>query len=156
MRAVIQRVSRAEVRVGGEVVGAIGEGVCVLVGVSRDSAPRDAEYVTRKLLNTRLWPDKDGREWREGVAAGRREVLLVSQFTLYARLKGNKPDFSHAMAPDAARVAFDAFVEQVRAAYEPDLVKTGSFGAMMEVDMVNDGPVTVTLDSAEHFKKANN
>lgn len=155
MRAVLQRVRRGEVRVAGRSVGAIGEGLVVLVGISRTATERDAEYVARKVLNTRLWPDPDdGRPWKSA-AAPSREVLLVSQFTLYAVLKGNKPDYHLAMAPDEARPFWDRFVERVRGAHPggPEKVQQGEFGAMMDVDIVNDGPVTITIDSEAHFSK---
>jgi len=113
MRVVIQRVSSAHVTVQGQLVSKIGPGLCVLVGLSRNDTEKDAEYMCRKILNTRLWPNKDGRPWSMSVAQQNYEVLLVSQFTLYCVLKGNKPDFHNAMNPDQAK-AGPAVLVQLR------------------------------------------
>jgi len=148
MRVVIQRVSSAHVTVQGQLVSKIGPGLCVLVGLSRNDTEKDAEYMCRKILNTRLWPNKDGRPWSMSVAQQNYEVLLVSQFTLHCVLKGNKPDFHNAMNPDQAKLFWSSFVGRVQKAYLPLRVFDGVFGAMMAVSLVNDGPVTITLDSA--------
>ena len=149
MRLVLQRVLEASVKVEGEVVGSIGRGVLALVGISANDLKEDAEWAVRRVLNTRLWEDGKGRAWGQSAAQGGLDVLLVSQFTLYCVLKGNKPDFHHAMPPDAARPYWDGFVESVRAAYPGGRVQQGRFGAMMQVGLINDGPVTIELTSPE-------
>lgn len=133
------------------IVSQIGKGVMVLVGIGREDKPEDAQYMARKIVNLRLWDSKDGKKkWNVSVKSGGYEVLLVSQFTLFTVLKGNKPDFHNAMGGDEARTFFDAFVEEVRKELGPGSdhrVKTGAFGEMMDVALVNDGPVTINIDS---------
>eukprot|EP00759_Apiculatamorpha_spiralis_P025156 PhF_6_TR28236/c0_g1_i1/m.41765/K07560/dtd, DTD1; D-tyrosyl-tRNA(Tyr) deacylase len=147
MRCVIQRVMNAAVTVEGSVVGAIGPGICVLVGIAETDTPKDLEWMANKLLNVRLFPSTDGKTgWALGVQGINGGVLLVSQFTLCHTLKGNKPDFHKAMKSDLARVCFDDFVKLVGSKYDPSKVQTGAFGEMMKVDIVNDGPVTLVLD----------
>ncbi|GAQ90407.1 D-Tyr-tRNA(Tyr) deacylase [Klebsormidium nitens] len=148
MRAVVQRVVSAKVEVGGEIVSQIGPGLCVLVGILETDTASDAEFLSRKILNMRLWDDvKKGKAWDQSVSQRGYEVLLVSQFTLYGFLKGNKPDFHVAMKPQLAKEFYEGFVERVRREYRPEMVKDGIFGAMMQVHSVNDGPVTMLLDS---------
>ena len=150
MRAVVQRVTRACVRVDGRVVGDIGLGLCVLVGAGRDDTTADVAYAVDKVVNLRIFPDDDGKMNRSvlDVAGG---VLAVSQFTLYGDArKGRRPAFVSALEPDAAQKLYETFVDGVRAA-GVDRVGTGVFGAMMEVDLVNDGPVTILLDSKKLF-----
>ncbi|KDD73399.1 D-Tyr-tRNA(Tyr) deacylase [Helicosporidium sp. ATCC 50920] len=148
MRAVIQRVSSASVEVQGATVSRIGGGLLCLIGLCASDTPRDAAYLARKILNARLWPS-EGKPWDKSVAALELEVLCVSQFTLLGRLNGNKPDFSRAMPPAQAREAYEAFLATLRSAYRADRVLDGEFGAAMQVSLVNDGPVTWTLDSAD-------
>ncbi|WIA13316.1 hypothetical protein OEZ85_006899 [Tetradesmus obliquus] len=148
MRAVIQRVTSASVEVEGKIISKIGRGWLCLVGVTDDDVDADAEYLVKKIMRTRAWPDPENNSpWAKDVAGIDGEVLLVSQFTLYGRLKKPKPDFSKAMGPDKARDFYQSFVERMRAAYQPDRVHDGVFGAMMNVELVNDGPVTFMLDS---------
>ncbi|KAL6067441.1 D-aminoacyl-tRNA deacylase [Balamuthia mandrillaris] len=162
MRAIVQRVLRAAVHVNGETVAAIDNGLLVLVGISRTDKPEDAEYICRKILGMRLWPDEKGKAWTKSVTAKNYEILLVSQFTLYGILKGNKPDFHNAMPPEGrdgsaeggSRAFYASFVEKVRKSYVPDRVKEGVFGAMMEVELVNDGPVTIQLESPSSSSSA--
>ena len=146
MRAVVQRVTSASVSVEGELVSAIGPGLLCLIGLREGDTPADAEFIARKLLNMRLWPSEK-KAWDLSVTAQGYELLCVSQFTLHGRLSGNKPDFSKAMGPVAARECYAAFLDRLRAGYRADGVKDGVFGAMMAVDLVNDGPVTFVLDS---------
>lgn len=149
MRAVVQRVASASVEVEGRIVSAIGPGLLVLVGLHESDVESDADYICRKVLNMRLFPNaKTGKTWDRNVMQENLEVLLVSQFTLYGVLKGNKPDFHVAMPPEKARTFYDSVVERFRKAYKPDAVKDGIFGAMMKVNLVNDGPVTMQLESA--------
>ncbi|XP_073027354.1 uncharacterized protein [Primulina eburnea] len=153
MRAVVQRVTSASVEVEGLTVSAIGPGLLVLVGLHETDVESDAEYICRKVLNMRLFPnEKTGKSWDQNVVQRNYEVLLVSQFTLFGVLKGNKPDFHVAMPPEAAKPFYASLVEKFQKAYKMDAVKDGVFGAMMKVNIVNDGPVTMQLDSAQSSK----
>ncbi|KAL8032504.1 hypothetical protein ABFX02_13G100500 [Erythranthe guttata] len=157
MRAVVQRVASASVEVEGRTVSAIGPGLLVLVGLHETDVESDAEYICRKVLNMRLFPnDNTGKTWDQNVMQRNYEVLLVSQFTLYGVLKGNKPDFHVAMPPDAAKTFYASLVEKFQKSYRIDAVKDGVFGAMMKVNLVNDGPVTLQLDSCGQSSKNTN
>jgi D-tyrosyl-tRNA(Tyr) deacylase len=150
MRVVLQRVSRARVTVGDEVVSSIGRGLVCLCGLCEgDTHEADLPWMTQRILQLQLWPDAQQRPWKESVLSLGLEVLLVSQFTLYAEInRGRKPDLHRALRPDAARSLYADFVESVRAAAgSPSLVKDGRFGAMMQVELVNDGPITMVLES---------
>ncbi|MBT8335851.1 MAG: D-tyrosyl-tRNA(Tyr) deacylase [Gemmatimonadetes bacterium] len=145
MRVVLQRVTRAEVRIEGAVVGAIGRGFLLLVGFTDGDDESDSAWMAGKIVSLRVFPDDDGRMNRDldDVDGG---VLVVSQFTLYGDVrKGRRPSFVHAAAPDRARAAYDRFVQQLRDRVN-GAVETGRFGASMEVDLVNDGPVTLVLE----------
>lgn len=145
MRAVVQRVSEAEVSVGGEIVGAIGEGLLTLVGVTHGDTTADAEALARKLATLRIFRDEHGLMNRSVVEVDG-AVLVVSQFTLYGSTgKGRRPSFTEAAAPEEAEVLVDALVEDLAA--EGLSVATGRFGAMMQVRLVNDGPVTFVIES---------
>jgi D-tyrosyl-tRNA(Tyr) deacylase len=149
MRAVIQRVSGASVTVDREPVGAIDAGLLVLLGVGRHDTPQDSEYVVDKIVNLRIFPEADGRFDRSVLDIGG-ALLVVSQFTLYADTrKGRRPSFTDAAPPDIAKAQFDAAVERFRATGLT--VETGRFQAMMDVALVNDGPVTITIDSAHRL-----
>jgi D-tyrosyl-tRNA(Tyr) deacylase len=145
MRAVVQRVSRAEVRVGGEVTGRIGSGLAVLLGVGKGDTERAVEFLLDKIVGLRIFPDAEGKMnlSLEQTGGG---LLVVSQFTLYGDTrKGRRPSFVDAAAPEEANRLYEHFV---RLARERGLeVGTGVFQAMMEVDLVNDGPVTLILES---------
>lgn len=146
MRTVVQRVSRAEVRVGGEVVGAIGRGLLLLVGVERGDAEADADETARKVAALRCFPGRTPMD--EGVLQVGGSCLVVSQFTLLADLaRGNRPGFDRAEAPGRARLLYERVVGALRAAGVT--TATGTFGAMMELDFVNDGPVTFVLEVRE-------
>lgn len=147
MRCVVQRVKSASVTVGDELVSSIGRGICVLVGIHRDDTSADSEWMAKKLLNLRIFGDKDDKRWESSVKDNNLEILCVSQFTLYAVLKGNKPDFHESMRAELSREFFDSFVEKLRLSYAPEKIKVGRFGAKMAVNITNDGPVTITLDS---------
>ncbi|KAL2467305.1 D-Tyr-tRNA(Tyr) deacylase family protein [Abeliophyllum distichum] len=156
MKAVVQRVASASVEVEGRTVSAIGPGLLVLVGLHESDVESDAEYICRKVLNMRLYPnEKTGKTWDQNVMQRNYEVLLVSQFTLYGVLKGNKPDFHVAMPPEKAKHFYSSLVEKFRRAYKMDAIKDGVFGAMMKVNSVNDGPVTMQLDSAQSSRNTN-
>ena len=158
MRAVVQRVSRAEVRVRGAVVGRIESGLLVLVGVAKDDTDASGQFLSEKIVHLRIFSDLEGRMNRSlldvmsdsaGPGAGP-GVLCVSQFTLYGDCrKGRRPSYDRAAPPEVARPVYEKFVEQMRAFGVP--VQTGEFQAMMEVELVNDGPVTVLLDSDKVF-----
>ena len=144
MRAVVQRVSRAAVRVDGEVVGSCGPGLLVLVGAGDDDTLETAARLAGKIARLRIFPDDAGRFDRSLIDTGG-EALVVSQFTLIADTrKGNRPSFTGAAAPARAEPLVDAVVEALRG--DGIRVETGLFGAMMEVELVNDGPVTIVLD----------
>ena len=137
MRALVQRVSRASVSVGGEVVSAIGPGLLVLLGVSVDDRPPDADRLADKVRALRVFPDADGRM---NEPLGDRQVLCVSQFTLYGDTRrGNRPSYVAAAPGELAEPLYERFCERLGAA-------RGVFGAQMEVELVNDGPVTLLLE----------
>ncbi|XVF87390.1 hypothetical protein PTKIN_Ptkin18bG0116300 [Pterospermum kingtungense] len=153
MRAVVQRVASASVEVEGRIVSEIGPGLLVLVGLHDSDTESDADYICRKVLNMRLFPNEStGKGWDQNVMQRNYGVLLVSQFTLYGILKGNKPDFHVAMPPQKAKPFYESLVDKFRKAYNPDAIKDGVFGAMMKVSLVNDGPVTMQLDSTQPSK----
>ena len=148
MRAVLQRVTRASVRVGGETIGEIGPGLVVLLGVARDDEGRDAAYLAEKVLGLRV-EDAGGRMNLSLAEAGG-ALLAVSQFTLYGDArKGRRPSWFDAAPPELARPLYELFVAEARA--RGARVETGSFQARMEVELVNDGPVTILLDSRKLF-----
>lgn len=148
MKALIQRVGSASVSVDGELVSSIGRGLCVLVGLHRDDGDDQLEHVVRKVLAARAFENEDGtRRWCRSVRDADLEVLCVSQFTLYHTMKGNKPDFRQAMGGDASRELYGRFVDTMRRLYKAEKVKDGVFGALMQVSQVNDGPVTLEIES---------
>ncbi len=143
MRAVIQRVSRACVRVDGAVVGSIDAGLLVLLGVTHDDGIEQARWLADKTVHLRIFPDADGKMNQSVLEMGG-AVLAVSQFTLYADAqKGRRPSFIAAARPEQAEPLYEQFVAAVRE--HGVRVETGRFGAMMEVELVNDGPVTLVL-----------
>lgn len=145
MRAVVQRVSRAEARVEGRVVGRIGRGLLVLAGVASDDTDERARWLAEKILNLRIFDDEQGKMNRSVAEAGG-AILCVSQFTLYGDCrKGRRPNYERAAPPEGARPLYERFVKALSAHGVP--VETGEFRAMMEVELVNDGPVTLLLDS---------
>jgi len=149
MRAVLQRVTRASVRVGGETVGEIGPGLVVLLGVARDDAEQDARYLVEKVLNLRVFDEEGGRMDLSVSDAGG-ALLVVSQFTLYGDVRrGRRPSWVEAAPPELAEPLYEFFVTEARRAGVR--VETGSFRRMMEVELVNDGPVTILLDSRKLF-----
>ena len=145
MRAVCQRVSEARVRVGGETVGEIAGGLCVLLGVARGDTDADAARLAVKIAGLRVFADEAGRFDRSLLDVGG-SALVVSQFTLLAdTAKGNRPSFADAAPPDEAEPVYERFCEELEALGVP--VGRGVFGAKMELELVNDGPVTIILDS---------
>ena len=144
MRAVCQRVSQARVRVAGEIVAEIGSGLCVLLGVGRGDAGGEAARLAGKVARLRVFPDAAGRFDRSLLDAGG-AALVVSQFTLLAdTAKGNRPSFGAAAPPDEAEPVYERFCEELEALGLP--VGRGVFGARMELELVNDGPVTIVLE----------
>ena len=145
MIALVQRVKEASVAVDGETVGEIGPGLLVLLGIHRDDGDRELEWVCRKCSNLRVFPDDEGTMNLSALDVGA-DCLVVSQFTLYGHVgKGNRPSYNRAASPAEAQPLFDRFVERL----ERELgrsVPTGVFGAMMDVQLVNDGPVTVWIE----------
>ena len=149
MRAVVQRVSSARVRVGGEVTGEIGRGLAVLLGVSREDSEADARLLADKVAGLRVFEDAAGKMNLAAADVGG-GVLVVSQFTLYGDArKGNRPSFTEAAPPEAANALYERFCTLVREKGLP--VATGVFRASMEVELVNEGPVTILLDSKRLF-----
>ncbi|HXY04764.1 MAG TPA: D-aminoacyl-tRNA deacylase [Terriglobales bacterium] len=149
MRAVVQRVSRAQVSVNDQIVGRIERGLLVLLGVSREDSEKDVDYLADKITGLRIFEDESGKMNLE-VASVAGAVLVVSQFTLYGDARrGKRPSFDAAAPPDRARELYEYFVQRIRASGL--LCETGRFQEMMQVELVNDGPVTILLDSAKVF-----
>jgi D-tyrosyl-tRNA(Tyr) deacylase len=149
MRAVVQRVSRAQVAVNGEIAGQIGLGLLVLLGVGRDDTAADATYLAEKIAGLRVFEDAQGKMNRSVQDVGG-SVLAVSQFTLYGDVRrGKRPSFDAAAPPEKARQIYEFFVEQIRAAGL--CCETGRFQEMTKVELVNEGPVTILLESSRIF-----
>ena len=145
MRVVLQRVRRAEVRIDGRVAGSIAQGFLLLVGFNAEDDAAKLEWMAEKIVSLRLFPDSEGKMnlGLEDVAGG---ILVVSQFTLYGDTrKGRRPSFIEAARPELAIPLYDRFIQLLRAS-APGPVATGEFGAMMDVELVNDGPVTLILE----------
>jgi len=150
MRAVIQRVSQARVRVDDRVTGEIGPGLLVLVGIGKDDTSDDVKYLASKIPNLRLFKGNDGKDIDRSVVDIGGSVLVVSQFTLFGDARGQRrPSFIDAAPPERARALYEELVRELRATDVP--VATGEFQAMMRVELVNDGPVTLLLDSRKLF-----
>jgi D-tyrosyl-tRNA(Tyr) deacylase len=146
MRAVLQRVTEARVRVGDRITGEIGQGLLVLLGIAVDDGAEDVRYVAGKIRDVRVFDGVDGKGMDRSVLDIGGAVLVVSQFTLYGDVrKGRRPSFDAAAAPDRARSLYEDLVRELRSA--PLVVATGEFQAMMRVELVNDGPVTILIES---------
>ncbi|SRR6266568_2956903 len=151
MKLVIQRVSEARVTIDRNVVGSIRTGLLVLLGISKIDTETDADYLSDKVLGLRVFPDETGK-MNLDVTAVNGSILIVSQFTLYGDCrKGRRPGFDAAAPPERALALYNYFVEKIRKGQVP--VETGTFQAMMEVHLVNQGPVTILIDSEERNKK---
>lgn len=149
MRAVVQRVTRASVTIEGEIVGEIGNGLVVLLGIARDDSQVDAEYLVNKIVALRIFDDEEGKMNLSLKDSGG-AVLVVSQFTLYGDVRrGLRPSWSDAAQPEVAEPLYEFFLTKARSAVES--VEAGSFRKMMLVELVNDGPVTILLDSRKLF-----
>ena len=148
MRIIVQRCSRAEVRIDGETVGQIGTGFLLLVGITHGDTKQEAEYLAKKVANMRIFNDAEGK-MNLSLAEVGGAILSISQFTLYGNAhKGNRPSFIKAASPEVAEPLYAYFNTLLRELYGLT-VETGRFGADMKVDFVNDGPVTILLDSAD-------
>ena len=151
MKFVIQRVSHASVTVDHEIIGQIGKGFLVLIGVSGEDTKEIADKMIRKMIGLRIFEDENGKT-NLALKDVNGQLLLVSQFTLYADCKkGNRPSFIHAGAPEMAEQMYDYITEKCRE--EISAVEKGSFGADMKVELLNDGPFTIVLDSEQLFSK---
>jgi len=149
MRIILQRVKEAKVEVDGEVIAQIGKGVLVLLGAGKEDSEHDVEYLVDKILNLRIFEDEEGKMNLSVIDSGG-EVLVVSQFTLYGDCrKGRRPSFDKAAPPEVAENLYELFVKKVRE--RGVKVETGKFRAMMDVHLVNWGPVTLMLDSTKLF-----
>lgn len=145
MKIILQRVTSSQVTVNGEIIGKIGHGLNLLVGISPTDTLAELQWLQRKCLELKLFPDPSGKPWASSVQDIHGEILVVSQFTLYGDCrKGRRPSFSGAAKPDQAESLYNQFVSMLR---ETDLnIQTGQFGAMMAVEILNDGPVTLILE----------
>ena len=149
MRAVVQRVSEASVSVDGEIVSRIGKGLLILLGVGADDTESDAEYLADKIANLRIFEDEKGKMNLSVLDVGG-EAMVVSQFTLYGDCrKGRRPSFTQAAKPDKAQVLYSYFILRLREEGVP--TREGMFQAHMKVNLTNDGPVTILLDSGKSF-----
>lgn len=152
MRVVIQRVTKASVTVDNQLISSINNGLCVLLGINREDDISSVEPLVKKVMTMKLFADNNKKEWKESLTQNTREngleLLLVSQFTLDAYFKGAKPDFHKAMGGDNAKKIFDHALATAGKLHPQgeSYVKTGQFGAMMSVEIVNDGPVTIIYD----------
>ncbi len=153
LRAVVQRVSSSYVKVDDKVVGSINEGLCVLLGVAKDDTEKDIKWLADKIVNLRIFPDENGKMSKSLLDIDG-EILIISQFTLYGDCKkGRRPSFDSAAPPDKGKEFYEKFVNIVRS-FPLKKVATGIFGAYMEVGIVNDGPVTIVIDSKVVIKRA--
>ncbi|HYX27448.1 MAG TPA: D-aminoacyl-tRNA deacylase [Pyrinomonadaceae bacterium] len=149
MRAVVQRVTRASVKIDDEIIGEIGNGLVVLIGIARDDTKVEAAYLVDKIANLRIFDDEEGK-MNLSVKDVNGALLIVSQFTLYGDVRrGLRPSWIDAAPPEIAEPLYEFFVRQARTAV--DDVATGKFQAMMQVELINDGPVTILLDSQKIF-----
>lgn len=147
MKAVIQRVTEAKVDIDGKTVGAIQNGLLVLLGVTHDDTQEDIDHLIKKLVQMRIFNDEDGK-MNLSLQDVSGSVLAVSQFTLHAKTKkGNRPSYIEAARPEVAIPLYEKFVTDLQNSIGEDRVATGEFGAMMQIHLVNDGPVTIIIDS---------
>jgi D-tyrosyl-tRNA(Tyr) deacylase len=147
MRVVIQRVSKASVSVDNEIIGDIKSGLLVLLGFENSDTEADLDWIAKKIVNMRIFADENGKMNLSLLDLGY-EILLVSQFTLYAATKkGNRPSYIRAAKPEIAVPLYDLFIKKVENIVGKEKVSTGKFGAMMQIKLVNDGPVTIFVDS---------
>jgi len=153
MKFVIQRVLQGSVKVNEKIVGEIGPGLVVLVGFTHSDKTENLKFAANKLLLMRLWDDDKGTRWKECVKDRKFGLLIVSQFTLYSFLKGNKPDYHNAMDPKNATVLYNEFLKILKQFYDPEKIESGMFGEKMQVSLINDGPVTINWEYPEFPEK---
>lgn len=153
MRCVVQRAAQASVTGGGR-TASIGSGLCVLVGVAASDTDADSQKMMKDLLSLKIFPESgvQGKRMSEDIRATCGDILLIPQFTLYARLKSGRPSFHRAMPPGEAQPFFDRFVDSVRKAHADGKVECGMFAEHMEVSIVNSGPITILIDTADNGK----
>jgi D-tyrosyl-tRNA(Tyr) deacylase len=154
MKIVIQRVKSASVTINinekPTPISTIGPGILALVGLHTQDTPSDLEWCAKRLLAIKLWENDSGAMWRQHIKQKEYEILCVSQFTLYGTLsKKNQPDYKLAMKAEEAEEMYNSFLGMLRTGYEVEKIKDGKFGEMMDVELVNDGPVTLVIDSRE-------
>ena len=148
MRLVVQRVRSASVTVDGVVVSSIAGGLVALVGLHEQDTEEDLKYCSRRLLNCKLWANDNEKQWRHSVRQRSLEILSVSQFTLYGKLtKKDQPDYKAAMKNAEAQAMYQKFLGMLKDGYEVEKIQDGRFGEMMDVALVNDGPVTIIIES---------
>ncbi|KAK1828164.1 D-tyrosyl-tRNA deacylase [Podospora conica] len=154
MKAILQRVLSASVTVDQQVVSSIGKGILVFAAMAPGDTEKEAQSLASKILKLKLWDDDSGGRWKQSVQDIGGEVLCVSQFTLLASTKkGNKPDFHGALGGEEAKSLYQTFFSKVQEGYQPDRVKDGVFQAMMQVALVNDGPVTIEIVTGQQPPK---
>ncbi|MEG2295778.1 MAG: D-aminoacyl-tRNA deacylase [Oscillospiraceae bacterium] len=152
MKVVIQRVSEANIRVDNTQICAIKQGMVVLLGIAQTDTTQEAEYLAKKVVNSRIFSDKEDK-MNESVLDQKGEILIVSNFTLIADCKsGNRPSYSHSAKPEQARILYEYFISCIKNS-SSSKVEVGQFGADMKVSLVNDGPVTIVMDTQEIFTK---
>jgi D-tyrosyl-tRNA(Tyr) deacylase len=156
MKLVVQRVKSASVSVENTQISTIGPGILALVGLHVDDTPADLQHCVKRLLNIKLWENESGAPWRKHVKQLNYEILCVSQFTLYGTLsKKYQPDYKLAMKSESARSMYSQFLEMLREGYDERKIFDGVFGMMMDVMLVNDGPVTLVIDSRAELNGGN-
>lgn len=151
MRAVIQRVNNAELKINNEMYSTIGKGLLVLLGIKADDNETDVNYIIDKIINIRIFKD-DFDKMNLSVTDINGELMIVSQFTLYGDArKGRRPGFDMAAGGEVAKPIYDNFIDKLKLSFYPEKIKTGIFAAMMDINLTNSGPVTILLDSEKKF-----
>jgi D-aminoacyl-tRNA deacylase len=156
MRILVQRVKSASVTVEGQMISSIGPGLVALVGLHEDDTIEDLQYCCKRLLLCKLWNNDNGQAWRQSVKQRNYDCLCVSQFTLYGKVtkKSPSPDYKSSMKSMPAQVLYEQFLGMMKQEYHPNKIHDGQFGAMMDVTLVNDGPVTILIESSDGVTKS--
>jgi D-aminoacyl-tRNA deacylase len=151
MRAVVQRVKQSNVTIDGKCISVIKSGLLVLLGISKTDNQKDIDYISDKILNLRIFKDHEDK-MNESIIDISGELIIVSQFTLYGDArKGRRPSFDNAADGKTALIIYEKFIDFIKSKYDRNRIFTGVFGSMMEVGLINDGPVTILLDSERRF-----